>query len=380
MLAINFLKKIKKSFSNSNYNPLINVLISKSNLINNLNEFKANYPKVSFAPVLKSNAYGHGLVEVAKILDKEDKPFFVVDSLFEAKTLRENDIKSEILIIGYTSPENISANKLAGISFTFTSLNQLSVFAQTINKITKIHLKIDTGMHRQGIVFEEVTNVIKIIKNNPNIILEGICSHLADADNQDSSFTKKQIENWNKAVKIFKENFDSLKYFHLSATAGTKYSENIESNVARLGIGLYGAIETNIKLKPVLEMQTIISSIKTIQKEESVGYNLTYKSVAESKIATVPAGYFEGVDRRLSNCGFFKIGKNFCPIIGRVSMNITSIDISNIPEAKEGNRVIILSNNPEDKNSAVNIAKTASTIPYEILIHIPQHLKRVVVD
>ncbi|MEK7634910.1 MAG: alanine racemase [Patescibacteria group bacterium] len=380
MLIVNFLKKVKKTFSNSNYDALIKVLISKSALLDNLNEYKTHYPQIGFAPVLKSNAYGHGLVEVAKILDKEEKPFFVVDSLFEARTLRENGIKSDILIIGYTTPENITRSKLPGVAFTLTSMSQLETLSKTEFRVIKIHLKIDTGMHRQGIASEEIEKIIKIVKNNSNIILEGICSHLADADNLDDSFTQKQIKEWNGAVKIFKENFDSLKYFHLSASSGAQYSKDIEANVARLGIGLYGAIESNLKLKPILEMQTILSSIKTIQKEEGVGYNLTYKTPKIMRLATVPVGYFEGVDRRLSNIGFFKIGNNFCPIVGRVSMNITSIDISSVPEAKEGDKVVVLSNNPEDKNSVMNIAKTAGTISYKILVHIPQHLKRIVVD
>ena len=378
MRILHFLKRIKRSFSNSN--PLIRVLISKGNLIGNLNEYKRKYPKIGFAPVLKSNAYGHGLIEIAKIFDREEKPFFVADSLFEARILRENDIKSDILIIGYTSPENMTHSKLPNVAFTLTSLGQLEILSETKHKV-KIHIKIDTGMHRQGILPNEIRETIRVIKNNSNIILEGICSHLADADNQDISFTEEQIKKWNNAVKIFKENFDGIKYFHLSATSGTKYLEKTDANVARLGIGLYGAIEENsLNLKPVLEMQTIISSVKNISAGQGVGYNLTYKTPKTLMVATVPVGYFEGVDRRLSNCGFFKIGNNFCPIIGRVSMNITSIDVTDAGAVKEGDKVVVISNNPSDKNSVLNIAKTTSTISYEIIVHIPQHLKRIVVE
>ena len=374
-----FLRKIKKHFSD--YTPLITVLISRKNLIHNLNEYKQNYPKIGFAPVLKSNAYGHGLAEVAEILDREEKPFFVVDSLFEAKILRENGIKSDILVIGYTSPANITHSKLTGTAFAITSANQLEEISKLPNKTIYIHLKIDTGMHRQGIALSQIDEVIKTIKNSANLVLEGICSHLADADSTDQTFTKKQITEWNKVVNIFKKNFQNIKHFHLAATAGTGYLKNIQGNVARLGIGLYGAIEgKTLELKPVLEMKTVISSVKTLGKEEGIGYNLTHKTDKDIKTATVPAGYFEGVDRRLSNHGFLKIGNRFCPIIGRVSMNITSIDVTSISGVKEGEEVIVISSDKTDENSILNIAKMTKTIAYEILVHIPQHLKRIVVD
>jgi alanine racemase len=379
MRIINFLKGVKKSFYN--YDPLIEVLISKGNLIDNLNEYKSNYPKLSFAPVLKSNAYGHGLVEIAKILDGEEKPFFVVDSLFEARVLRENNIKSKILVIGYVSPQNILANGLQKISFAIVGIEQLKELSKFPGRSVKIHLKIDTGMHRHGILPNQIDEAIKIIKSSENIVLEGVCSHFADAGNADKSFTQRQIVVWNEAVKFLKQNFDSIKYFHTSATAGTKYSNEVEANVARLGIGLYGTTsESSLKLKPALKMQSVISSIKTISAGEYVGYSLLYRTEKETKVATVPAGYFEGIDKRLSNCGFYKMKESFCPIIGRVSMNITSIDVSSIPNIKEGDKVILISDKTEDKNSVLNIAKTTGTIPYEILVHIPQHLKRVVVD
>jgi alanine racemase len=377
MKIINFLKSIRRSFYN--YGPLIEVLISKDALIGNLNEFKKNYPKLSFAPVLKSNAYGHGLVEAAKILDREEKPFFVVDSIFEARVLRENNIKSKMLVIGYASPQNILANGLQKISFAIVGIEQLKELSKFPGRPVKIHLKIDTGMHRHGILPDEIAEAIKIIKDSKNIVLEGVCSHFADAGNADKSFTQKQIKIWNEAIKIAKQNFDNIKYFHLSATAGIKYSNEIEANTARLGIGLYGTTgESSLKLKPVLKMQSVISLIKTIPAVEYVGYSLLYRTEKETKVACVPAGYFEGIDKRLSNCGFYKIQNHFCPIIGRVSMNITSIDVTDVPNAKEGDRVILISDEAEDKNSVLNIAKTAGTIPYEIIVHIPQHLKRTV--
>lgn len=365
------------------YKPSVEVLISKKALLENLKEYKKTFPKFLFAPVLKSNAYGHGLVEVAKILDKEKIAFLVLDSLHEAMVLRNEGVKSKILIVGFTQTENIKNCKLADVSFTLTGLEQLWEVSSAMSKNVKIHLKVDTGMHRQGILPEQIDEAVKILKNSKYLQLEGVCSHFADADNDDEAFTRSQIAQWEKAVASLRENFPKIKYFHISATAGTFYCGETCGNVVRLGLGLYGINPSPFlkpNLKPVLKMQSIVSSLKKLPTGEHVGYNATYETKKPSTIATVPIGYFEGVDRRLSNCGFFKIGNAGCPIIGRVSMNITSVDVSFAPDVKLGDKITIISDSREDKNSAENIAKLTGAIPWEILVHIPQHLRRTVME
>lgn len=389
MTLFKYLRNLKKSFDH--HSPSIEVLIYKTNLLDNFKEYKRRYPHLSLAPVLKSNAYGHGILQIAKILDKENIAFFVADSLYEAMMLRNDRCKSPILVVGYTSPENINNNKLSNVAFALTGLEQLHEIARLFEsrqaRTTKtektFHLKIDTGMHRQGILPAQINDAIKIIKASPRINLEGICSHFADADNTNDSFTKMQISRWEKSIIPFKQNFPKLKFFHISATTGVPYSKEIFANVARLGMGLYGINSspfTNLNLKPVLEMRTVISSLKNIPAGECVGYSITYKTSKPIRVATVPAGYFEGVDRRLSNNGFFKIAGRHCPIVGKISMNMTSIDITSLPETKFGDEVIIISNNKNDLNSVEQMAKLTGTTPYEILARVPQHLRRTIVE
>jgi len=381
MRVLDIIRSNRKSLSN--YSPSVEVLISRKNLLHNLNEYKKLYPNLLVAPVLKSNAYGHGLIEVAQILEKESKAFLVVDSLYEAMTLRSKGVKSPLLIIGYASAENINSCKLSGIAFTITSLEQLNNLVKILKRPTKIHLKIDTGMHRQGILPSQIDETINIIRFNKYLNLEGICSHLADPDNMDQTFTQSQLNHWNEAVSIFSNSFSAIKFIHVLATPGIRYSDKALGNTVRLGIGLYGInppITVSVNLKPALQMQSIISSIKTIPAGECVGYGATFKTTRETKVATIPVGYFEGVDRRLSNCGVIKIANKLCPIVGKVSMNIISVDVSSVPMAKIGDKVIIISSDPEDPNSAANIAKLIQTIPLEILVHIPQHLRRVVIE
>ena len=409
------------------YEPLIRVEISKSHLIHNLHEFKKIAPKDAhgnpqIAPVLKSNAYGHGLIEVANALQHEHHvPFFIVDSYFEAIALRAKGFRHHILIIGYTRPETIRDSNLNNVSFTVTNIETLRAIAiQKIDrwestggkvgfrsplfrfrpKLVHIHLKIDTGMRRQGILPSEIDEAINLLEHDGAgkrpVVLEGITSHLCDADNDDETFSESQIHLWNKIVERFRHEFKTLKYIHLSATDGHRMTDDIVANVSRIGIGLYGlsqnpAINKQLNLLPVLEMKTIVTGIKNLKEGESIGYSNTFKALQNMKIATIPVGYFEGIDRRLSHSnidensisgGTVLVGKNCtpCPIIGRISMNITSIDISNAGEVNVGDEVIAISNNTADQNSIVNMAKKCGSISYEIAVHIPAHLKRVVVE
>ncbi|MEK7184776.1 MAG: alanine racemase, partial [Patescibacteria group bacterium] len=171
-----WLKKIFKKFFHSPTEPLIKIHLHKSALLNNIAEFKRYYPKNIIAPVLKSNAYGHGLVEIATIL-KEYIDMFIIDSYHEAEKLRNHGVKNKLLIIGYVRPECINNYTLKNISYVITSIESLKEIKNTAN----IHLKIDTGMHRQGISVEEIDTAFEYIIKNKNINLEGICSHLSDA-------------------------------------------------------------------------------------------------------------------------------------------------------------------------------------------------------
>lgn len=364
-------KKIRKILTapRVSYQPLIEIRIFKDAFLHNLREYQRVYPKLQIAPVLKSNAYGHGLIQVAQILDNQNLPFFMVDSFYEALTLRQEGIKTKILILGFLTEDHIQ-NNLSDCSLGINSLEVLRRISQNLTSPKNFHLKIDTGMHRQGILIEEIDEAIMLVKQNSKIVLEGLCTHFADAENDDHDFTDKQIVRWNNAVKIFRQKFPSIKYFHAANTAGIGYSKSIDANVARIGLGLY---------QSTLEMRSSISLVKNIHPGEKVGYGLTFEASKPIKIASVPVGYFEGVDRRLSNLGSFKLGEAYCPILGKVSMNMTTIDVSDVNGVKLGEEVVVISANRGDKNSVANMAKLCGCTEYEILVHIPQSLRRIIV-
>lgn len=378
-MNLNYLKYLvnkAKSYINKPNESLVKIYINRNHLLHNLNQFKGINQENRVIPVLKSNAYGHGLVEVAKILENEVQEI-IVDSYFEALKIRKAGIKTKIIIIGYVRPDCINQSRLKNISYVITSIETLN----NIKSKTNIHLKIDTGMHRQGILPDEIDPAFKIIKDKNKILnLEGICSHLADADSDDANFTEKQIDLWNTVANKSISYFGNIKYLHLSNSSGHKYIKKINSNTTRLGIGLYGLINIDgMNLKPVLEMETIITSIKKINKGDYVGYNNTFVADKDMLIATLPAGYYEGVDRNLSNKGFVKINNSNYPFVGRISMNISTIDISNIKNAKIGDSVQLISIERNDPNSIESIANITSKISYEIAVKIPANIKRTVV-
>jgi alanine racemase len=370
-----WLKKVLRKLNRKDIGSLITITISKSALLHNFEQFKNITPNNSVVPVLKSNAYGHGLVEVAGVLEGKTD-FFVIDSYFEALTLRSERIQTPLLVMGYVRPEVMKASKLKNISYTIGSLDAL----YTITFPCIIHLKIDTGMHRQGILPVELDEALHHIRTHTNVRLEGICSHLADADNVDQSYSKQQINLWNSIVENVQKEFPSIRYIHLSNSHGHSFAHEIHANTSRLGIGLYGLADIQgLNLQPVMEMKTIVTGIKRIRKGDSIGYGSSFVAPQDMTIATIPVGYYEGLDRRLSNKGLVKIGGVDIPIIGKVSMNMTTVDVSMVPNPKIGDEVQVISSTKSDKNSIASIAKLEDAITYEVVVKIPREIRRIVV-
>ena len=361
--------------------PLVEVGISRAALLHNLAAYRTRYPDLAFAPVLKSNAYGHGLATIAKLLDTQGMEFFMVDSYYEARTLRAAGIRTRIVIIGYVQPKEILHTHLRDVDFAIIDIEQLREVATRAKRSLRLHIKLDSGMHRQGILPEQLAEAIELLHANPRLEVVGICSHFADAESADRTNTDIQIARWNDMRKTMLVAFPSIQHIHFAATKGIKRAEEIGVNVVRLGIGLYGfdtSLEGDMSLQPVLELRSLISSLRSIPAGEFVGYNALYRATGKRTIATVPLGYYEGIDRDVSNSGSMQVRGKVAPIAGRVSMNMSSIDVTDIPEARRGDCVVGISRHHEDPNSVRAMAKLAGTTPYVILVHIPQHLKRVV--
>lgn len=365
------LGKVRELFGGQ-YDNLCRVEIVRKNLEDNYRYLSSRGQKLQIAPVLKSNAYGHGLWEVARILDPLRPPFLCVDSLFEAYELLKVRVKTPVLVMGYVGRENLARKKLP-FSFCAYDLEALLTI-HGLQPQAGIHLFVDTGMHREGEVVSRLPSVIRAVKKY-KINLEGLMSHLGEAFAPDSFRTKEQVANFRWAREILANMGIFPKWVHIASSGvvlnAKKYGEL--GNMARVGKALYTVV------KPTLRMVAKIAQIKEIKKGDKVGYSFTFTARKPMKLAVLPIGYNDGVDRRLSNRGVVKIKGKFCPIVGRVSMNITTVDVSFMKNVKAGDEVEVISIQPSDPNSVVNIAKICGTIPYEILVHVTPTTKRVVV-
>ncbi len=367
------------------YQTLNKIEISRSALIDNYTRLSTLDPGLSIAPVLKSNAYGHGIVEVANILDSQTPPFFCVDSLYEAYQLLKAGIKTETLIMGYTDPENLKVKKLP-FQFAVYDLKTAEVLNR-YQKGSKIHIFVDTGMNREGVRIEELPKFLKEIKKDKNLTIVGIMSHLASAKSDKDPLFINQVEQFKKVKRVFEKEGISPKWIHISASEPLLNPGVLKivaeiSNLARVGKALYGIAPktgTPPGCTPVLKLTTKITQIKKVKKGERVGYSGTYLAKKDLTLGVLPLGYNDGLDRRLSNIGKVIIKGIVCPIIGRVSMNITTIDLSKIKSVKVGDEVVIYSNNPKDPNSIQKVADLCKTIDYEILVKLTEATRRITV-
>ena len=356
--------------------------VDKKVVYHNIAEFrKLVKPRVKLMAVIKSNAYGHGLVDFAKTVENR-VDWFGVDSITEGLKLRQKGLKKAILTLGYTLPPRIEEAAKNNISLTVSSFEVLRAIG--LLKISpKIHIKIDTGMHRQGFFLKDLPRVIKLLKYF-KLSPEGLYTHLAAAkDRFYPSYSFKQIEIFKKADELFKHVGYNDYIRHVAASAGAILYPEAHFDMVRIGIGLYGmfptkeaGIQSEIKLKPALSWKSIISEIKNVPKDSYIGYDLTEKVLKPSKLAIAPIGYWHGFDRGLSNCGEVLIKGKRCKVLGRVSMDMIIIDISKVPGVKIGYEAVILGASGKEKITAEDIALKIDTTNYEIVTRINPLIKR----
>jgi len=384
MRFLNVLRRYRQSLDDESQH-LLRISINKNALLYNAQQFRSLFPHHTIAAVLKSNAYGHGLVPMGRFWDRhEGIGKIVVDSLVEAELLRNNGVKKSILILGHVPFARIK--DVAGVTpvaIGINSFEQASRLADTVRFPLAVHIKVDTGMHRQGVFPGELPKTIEVLRSNRRIRIEGLMSHLADADGPaGSGYTSEQIARWRQAVDIFRRYIRGGQ-LHFSATAGTRYVDSGPNTMIRAGIGLYGFDTTQdqrLGVVPALSLHGKIVAIKNIPRNGGVGYNMTFRAPQDMTAAIVPCGYYEGVPRALSNKGFMYYGQVPLPIIGRVSMNMTTIDVSAVraPLHLE-DEVEIFSADPQKKNSIAWVAAACDTIPYEILVRLAPTIRRTIV-
>ena len=340
--------------------------------------------------VVKSNAYGHGAVEASFAALEAGASFLAVAQSEEALHLRKNGIKAPVMVLGVSNESQMQLALENDVQLCIASIEEydiLSKIAAEKQVCAKIHIKIDTGMGRIGFdCLRKYKSVLNKIKKDSFVEFYGLFSHLSCADMKDTSFTKKQVARFEQFRQAaFDMGFSPI--CHLSNSAAIVSDQNLNYDMVRLGISLYGyyasdeVTSENVELYPAMSVHSSIVFVKKVKKGTSISYGATYVADEEKIIATMPIGYGDGYNRLLSNKGRVIVisgGKSYyANIVGRVCMDQTMLDVSHIPDIKVGDEVIVLGSYEDKKIDADEIADICGTISYEILLSFSSRVPRV---
>ena len=343
--------------------------------------------KVELLPVIKANAYGLGAVALKDTLEKNNINYVAVAMIKEAIELRDNGFKMPIIVLNEILDceveDIIKYNLTTGIS-TYEIAKKLDECAEKNNTTTKVHIKIDTGMGRVGLIatdtseFEKDINTIEKIKALKNIDVEGIYSHLASPDTE-KDYTNKQISLFDNLLAKLEDKNINIKYKHILASTGITDYTYASYNMVRPGIIIYGhtsrgKAQAKLDLKACTKLLSKVAYIKTVPENTSISYGRTYITKGYTKIATVPMGYADGVRRELSNKGYVAINGKKAPIIGVVCMDNFMVDVTKIPDVKVGDDVAIWDN---ENITLEEVASKCDTIVHDILCGITNRVNRV---
>jgi alanine racemase len=353
------------------------VTISKSAVRNNIRVFrKLIGKKPMLMSVVKSNAYGHGIMTYAPFAE----PFvdwFGVDSLAEARTLRQWGIKKPILVFGYTSPKLYPDAVKMNVSLSFFNSEEKK-FLKKYPKL-KIHVKVDTGMHRQGVYAEEIPLFIRDI--NP-IQIQGVYTHFAGAtDPKFKPYTLMQIENFKKASAAVQSKVPNV-IRHACGTSATINYPDAHFDMVRVGAGMYGiglAGSSKLGTRPILGWTSVIAQVKQIRAGSFIGYDLTEHMFVDCKVAVVPIGYWHGIARNLSRIGQVLIDGKRAKFLGIVSMDAMVVEIPTRTNVKVGDRVTIIGSDGKEKITVREIAQKRGTVDSEVTTCINPLIPRVLV-
>ena len=375
---------------------LSKVVVDLKAIDHNIRQFhRLLAPTTKFMAVVKGNAYGHGLFEVSKQALASGASYLGVVSASEAIQLRKWGIIQPIMMLGAADKEEVKElikNKVGISIYNEESFRMVQRMSTILKKKAIVHIKVDTGLSRLGFANGDAVKVAqKIVKKPLNFELQGIYSHLASVEELNQSFTKTQIRTFERTLKKIKDLGIEIPIVSIAATGATIMHPESHFNCVRVGIGMYGlwpsrGLETwakrnkatkFLKLKPALSYKTKLVHVRRISAGSHVGYGAEYQARNAMKIGVIPVGYYEGMPRSLSNMGFalHKSGKVF-PMVGRVCMNMIILDVSKSARVKVGDEITLIGKAKNKDISATSLAEWASTINYEIVTRIPEHIER----
>jgi len=364
--------------------------IDRAAFEHNIMSYKSIVKPALLAPVIKSNAYGHGIAPIAKICDQhESVDLICVVSLSEALLLRSQGIKKPILVLSIVDGDldEAIAYDIDLVVYDLAMALELNHIGSMLNKKAQVHVKVDTGLSRLGLLQGEAITFIETLHHLPFINIRGMFTHFASSESTDQTYTNQQLENFNFVIQQIEAKGIVIPLKHTSCSAAITANLGSHFTMVRAGIGMYGLWSSDenkqvtkenypqFSLRSVLTWKTRVIHIKEIPADSYVGYDLTYQADKATRIATLPVGYWDGYDRGLSNKGKVLINNHLVPIVGRVAMNLTMIDVTGLDVAV-GNEVTLLGNHAGV--TADDMARHCGTINYEVVTRINPLLPRII--
>ena len=350
--------------------------ISEENIIHNLNVIrKIVGEKVLIAPCVKANAYGHGLIKVSQILQENGADWLCINSVDEAVRLRSSGITLPLLLIGIIFDEEIKdliSSDVTPVISDIETAKKINELCTKNNKKINVFIKIDTGMGRLGFMPEGFEKAFEEISGLKSLNIVGLITHYAKSSQRDIEYLDNQTKAFASIAKGKKLILSAAK------TAPIFIDKKYHFDLVRPGIAIYGyypsekikrdAIKKGYMLKTVLKIKTRVGLVKEIPANHCVGYGCTFVTKRKTKIAVIPIGYHECLDRRMANKSKFLINGEFAPVIGNICMNLTMLNVTNIPNVKKGGEVVILGRQKNNEITADHISKDIGTTPYEIIV------------
>lgn len=364
--------------------------INLNKLTENIKNIEANIQDgTKVYAIIKADGYGHGAIPIAKEMETiQCITGYGVATFEEAMMLINSGIKKPVLILGYTFPycyENLCMNDIRPAVFRADMLDQLSEVAKKLHKKIKIHIKVDTGMSRIGIqTDDEGLEFVRKALITEGIVVEGIFTHFARADELEKSWSTKQIEKFNEFIcRIEEELHYRVPIKHCSNSAGIVELNQANMDVVRAGIILYGLWPSSevdkdiVKLKPVLELKSHIVYIKELEKDRQISYGGTYTTIENTRIATIPVGYGDGYPRGLSNKGWVLINGEKAPIVGRICMDQFMVDITSISGVELGDEVVLIGKSESEVITMEDLGEISGRFNYELACDLGKRIPRV---
>lgn len=349
----------------------------------NVRAIKSSLPPTSrLIAVLKANAYGHGALELARICEEEDAEMIAVALFEEAVELQDAGIDLPILILGALHAAQVEEAVRRRFVLGVASPEALALvcdYSEEHRVDVAVHLKLDSGMGRMGLLASDLDDCVAMLRAHPHVRVDALYTHFANASDPRDSFTNEQLRNFHAMTRTLEEAGISAPLHHVANSAATVRGLVRDGEYARVGIALYGGEALDVgttRLEPVLTWRTKIVRLKSIPPGAAVGYGTTFKASRESLIATVPVGYADGYDRLLSNRGVVLIRGQRAPVVGRVSMDLVTIDVTDIPGAAVGDTVTLIGRDGGEEVNAEEVAALIGTINYEVFCAISARVPR----